>query len=83
MANCHKVARSVFGGRPLTSTMTYSEPLNIFLTGTFFASFVIWSGYRASLTSKLVKTDLKMPFNNLEEFLHSDFRFVLSTGRHM
>ncbi len=75
-SNCHTMVRAVFGSRPLQNSASQSKsvPLRTFLFGAFFASSVFWSCYRASLTSKLIKRDMKMPFNSLETFYNSDFK---------
>ncbi len=70
--HCHDMVRALFGGPPV-SNPTKSTHVKIFLFGAFFASNIVWAGYRGSLTSKLVIQRLKLPFNSIEEFLESDY----------
>ena len=62
-----------FGGKP-----NYSKPANtthkIIMFECLLVGSIIWMAYRASLTSELSVKKLKLPFNNLESLLASDYR---------
>ena len=62
-----------FGGKP-----NYSVPANtthkIVMFECLLVGSLIWMAYRASLTSELSVKKLKLPFNNLESLLASDYR---------
>ncbi len=78
---CHTMLRACLGGPPSEQPNDQSPRLKVFLFTVLFTSNILWSGYRASLTSKLVQRELKMPFTTLDEFLDSDYRhhFTCST----
>ena len=62
-----------FGGKP-----NYSKPAStthkIIMFECLLVGSIIWMAYRASLTSELSVKKLKLPFNNLESLLASDYR---------
>ncbi len=67
--------RASFGGPPLNCRTELKDHSKLFLFCALFAANIVWSSYRAALTSALVTKDLKVPFTSLEGFLDSDYRF--------
>ena len=66
--------RASFGGPPLNCRAELKDHSKLFMFCALFAASIVWSSYRASLTSALVTRDLKVPFTTLEGFLDSDYR---------
>ncbi len=79
MVNCSKdlyiILRSLFGSAPYSVVGAKMGPVKVFVFFVFLTSTVLWSVYRAALTSKLVTQRAKMPFSSLEELLQSDYRY--------
>ena len=73
LKNLWVVFKTNFGGKP-----NYSKPVNtthkIVMFECLLVGSLIWMAYRASLTSELSVKKLKLPFNNLESLLASDYR---------
>ena len=62
-----------FGGS-FDDTLTKKKPYKMLLFLTLFNGNVIWMGYQASLTVDLSISEPKLPFNDLEGLLNSDWK---------
>ncbi len=63
-------------GKPLSPRLA-ADPASLrvgFLVVCFFCSTVVWSVYRAALTSELVAQVIKKPFDSLETFYNTDYQ---------
>ncbi len=67
---------SYLGGKPPESLCKHDipTPLKMAVFSCFFFGTVVWAAYRASLTSELVDTVDKEPFDSLQSFLESDYQ---------
>ena len=61
-----------FGGKP--SCVQNNVTHRIVLFDCLLVGSIIWMAYRASFTSELSVIKLKLPFNNLESLLKSDYK---------
>ena len=60
------------GGKP--SSVKKSSSYKIVLFDCLLVGSVVWMAYRASFTSELSIVKLKLPFNDLESLLRTDFK---------
>jgi hypothetical protein len=60
------------GGKP--STIKKIASYKIVLFDCLLVGSVVWMAYRASFTSELSIVKLKLPFNDLESLLRTDFK---------
>ena len=60
------------GGKP--SSIKKKESYRIVLFVCLFIGAIVWIAFRASFTSELAVTKLKLPFNDLESLYQSNFK---------
>ncbi len=56
--------------------------MRLFIFSALFVTNIVWSSYRAALTSALVAREVKPPFNSLDEFLASEYRWAKELNGH-
>ena len=62
-----------FGGKPSKPTKNWPGKITIFTI--LLAGSIIWISFRSMLTASLSVVTQKKPFNSLETFLQSDYRY--------
>lgn len=60
--------------KPGKIAFDHKATLRFLLFGIFLTGNVVFMSYKASLTSKLAVRERVLPFQNLEDFLASDYR---------
>ena len=61
-----------FGGKP--GSIIKNNAYQIVIFSCLLVGSIFWMAYRASLTSELAVVNLKLPFDDLESLLVSDYR---------
>ena len=61
-----------FGGKP--GSIINNNAYQIVIFSCLLVGSIFWMAYRASLTSELAVVNLKLPFDDLESLLVSDYR---------
>jgi hypothetical protein len=65
-----------FGGIPGPSKLETLQSYRFVIFTSLLAGTVVWIGYRASLTSELSAAKKKLPFNDLESLLNTEYRLT-------
>ena len=72
LKNLWVAVKANFGGKP--NKLQKNTSYQILLFDCLLVGSVIWMAYRASFTSELSIRKLKLPFNDLESLLKSDYK---------
>ena len=74
LTNLWIALKANFGGKP--GSIIKNNAYQILIFSCLLVGSIFWMAYRASLTSELAVVNFKLPFNDLESLLVSDYRLV-------
>ena len=72
LTNLWIALKANFGGKP--GSIIKNNSYQILIFSCLLVGSIFWMAYRASLTSELAMVNFKLPFNDLESLLVSDYR---------
>ena len=72
LTNLWIALKANFGGKP--GSIVKNNAYQILIFSCLLVGSIFWMAYRASLTSELAVVNFKLPFNDLESLLVSDYR---------